>query len=70
MAKGYVKKVRGTWYYTVVANGKVVFSDNTCDWRRVFDDCLSDVLVAKRVTGAGHTFAKSFPELVDEASEF
>lgn len=69
MAKGFVKKYRGTWYYGVVAGDLIVFEDNCNNWRKIFDQCYADTLIATRVQSAGHTFEKSFKQLVDEASE-
>lgn len=71
MAKGYVKwNARDkTWIYHVVAQGKIVFSDDTRDWQKVFNLCYRDVVAARRVVSSGHTFERSWYEIVDAAAE-
>ena len=68
-SKGHVYKRGDTWFYKVYdSSPKIVFMDNTCDWRKVFDACLDDVKAARRVETAGHKFKYSYPELVDIAA--
>ena len=64
-AHGYVSKVGPTWYSRVRdSDGKCVFEDDTNDWRVVFDACIEDVAVARRVENSGHQFSCSFADLV------
>ena len=67
MSKGRVTKVGDTWFYTVTDGSKFVFADNANDWRKVFDVCYFDVAVARRVLNAGHTFKRSWAQVVDRA---
>lgn len=64
--RGRVYKLGRTWHYEVRVGDMVVFADNTRAWEPVLAGCIGDVFVARRVVGAGHTFVKSWPELVEE----
>lgn len=67
-AKGFVAKRGGTWYYRVDdSTGKYVLSDNTNNWRRMFDAAFRDAAAVRRIESAGHTLQYSYPQLVEKA---
>ena len=67
-AKAFVGKRGKTWSYIVFdSTGKHVLSDNTNDWRRMFDDAFFDAAAVRRIEGAGHKLKHSYPKLVDKA---
>ena len=68
-AKSFVWKDGETWYYCVNdgSEGKTVLSDNTNNWRRMFDSAFFDTAAMRRIERAGHRLKKSYAQLVDEA---
>jgi hypothetical protein len=68
MAKAYVFKRRRTWFYEVRdSEGRVLFADNTNDWRKIFDAAFRDATGLKIIERVGHRVEKSWSQLVDEA---
>lgn len=68
-AKAFVGKRGGTWYYKVFdSTGKHVLSDNTNDWRKMFDHAFFDAAAVRRVEGAGHKIKHSYDRLVQKAA--
>jgi hypothetical protein len=64
-ANGIVYKRGDTWFHEVRdLSGKPVLMDNTGDWRVIFEECLKDVAVVRRIERAGHRLERSYPELV------
>lgn len=66
-ARGRVWRQGRTWFYEVRVGDRVVFADNTNDFRRILDDCNRDVVVADRVVRSGHGFRRTCDELVGRA---
>ena len=47
---GHVAKNGQTWYSVVYdSTGECVFEDNANNWRAIFDGCIEDVTVARRI---------------------
>jgi hypothetical protein len=68
-AKAFIGKRAGTWYYQVFdSTGKHVLSDNTNDWRKMFDAAFFDASAVRRLEGAGHKIKHSYTQLVDKAA--
>ena len=64
LARGRVWKVGKTWHMQVVADGKVVVTDNTNHWRTIVDQCNEAVAAFDRVLWIGHKIERSYGELV------
>lgn len=69
LAKGTVVKRGSAWHYIVRdRHGKYVLSDNTNDWRKIFDSCYFDTAAIRRIEGAGHKLRHSYPQLVEKVA--
>lgn len=53
-----------TWYYEVFEGDRVLVSDNTNDWRVILNEADECVRAFARVRRTGHTFGKTWSELV------
>lgn len=70
--RGRVDFVDKTVYYAVFDHdGKILASDNTGAqaWERMLASCLADVAAFRRVALIGHTFSRSYPEIVNSDGE-
>jgi hypothetical protein len=67
-AKAFLRKRGDAWSYIVFdSTGKYVLSDNTGNWRKIFDAAYFDAAAIRRIEGAGHKLKHSYPKLVDKA---
>lgn len=57
---------RRTWHYEVTVGDVVVLEDNTGAFAPMIRDCNRDVMVARRVIGAGHRL-RPYADLVAKA---
>lgn len=65
--RGHLKPVGKQWHYSVSIGDVVVFRDDCRPYEKALALCLADVEAARRVVAAGHTFMKSYDQLVREA---
>lgn len=66
--RGKVRKSSpGTWTSEVFIGGKLYLTDNTGDWRVVYDICRRDVEALSRLLTAGHTFHQTWDEIIGAA---
>lgn len=67
-AKAFVFNRGNAWHYIVRdKHGRYVLSDNTRDWRKMFDAAYLDAAAIRRIESAGHKLQYTYPELVDRA---
>lgn len=66
-AKAVVYKRGGTWYHDTYIGDRVVHSDNTGDWRIIFDQAFLSATAFDFVNRTGHRIRYSWKELVDRA---
>lgn len=63
--KGRVYRAgRGTWVYEVWRGNKMFLTDNTGNWRTVYEACMRDVESLKRIYIAGHKLTKTWDEIL------
>jgi len=68
-AKAFIGKRGDTWKYVVFdRHGRHVLSDNTNNWRKMFDAAYFDTAAVRRIESAGHKLKHTYPELVDMAA--